>query len=58
MRDCQTKGGGHYKLHVSYSNRCEAMVLGDSAFALNIGNTKEEAIEKATKVCNAESKNF
>ena len=57
VADCQTKGGSQCKLQISYSNGCGAMVLGDNAFALNIGSTKEEAIAKATKVCSADSKN-
>lgn len=57
MSDCQSKGGAPCKLQVSYANGCGALVVGDKVFDADWGNTKEEAIGKATKVCSAESAN-
>jgi hypothetical protein len=52
LSDCHSKGGKNCTIELTYANGCGALVAGDLKFATNWGDTQNEAIAKAMKVCN------
>ncbi len=51
IEDCQSKGGSHCKVSVSYSNGCAAMVIGDKEYNSNSAATVDEAVKIGMKNC-------
>lgn len=57
INDCRTKGGVNCTIQVSYSNACGAVVVGDTVFNANWGNSVQEAVKKGIDMCNKASTN-
>lgn len=57
INDCKAKGGVNCTVQVSYSNACGAVVVGDTVFNANWGNSVQEAVKKGIDMCNKASTN-
>ncbi|MEP6898065.1 MAG: DUF4189 domain-containing protein [Rhodanobacter sp.] len=51
MTDCQSKGGSHCKIDVSYSNGCAAMVVDDDGYNVESDATADKAIQSSMSTC-------
>lgn len=57
LAQCKAKGGTQCDVDLSYANGCAVMIVGDNTHNSNLGQSIDEATDKAMKVCNANDKN-